>query len=288
MSETVASSPLPIVASTAALRALIAPWRAAGQTVGLVPTMGALHPGHISLITLAKAHADRVVASVFVNPTQFGPNEDFSRYPRDPAGDARLLAAGGCDALYLPDAAGMYPPGFATTVTVTGLTDGLCGAWRPGHFAGVATVVAKLLIQAGADCAVFGEKDFQQLQVIRRLTADLDIPTRILGAPTLRDPDGLAMSSRNRYLSAAQRAVALALPRSLQAVAAAVRAGGDPATAAEDGRAALLAAGFDSVDYLAVVAEATMAPPTGLDDGPLRVVAAARLGGTRLIDNLPV
>lgn len=286
------TAPLATVAAPADLRLLIAGWRAAGETVGLVPTMGALHPGHISLITAAKAAADRVVASVFVNPTQFGPNEDFGRYPRDPAGDAAMLAAAGCDALYLPDAAAIYPAGFATTVSVAGLTDGLCGAWRPGHFAGVATVVAKLLIQAGADCAVFGEKDFQQLQVIRRLAADLDIPTRILGAPTVRDPDGLAMSSRNRYLTDAQRATALALPRALQTVAAAVRADGAIETALDQGRAALIAAGVDSIDYLAVVAEATLAPPAGpvaaAADGPLRALGAVRLGATRLIDNLAI
>ncbi|MBP7649736.1 MAG: pantoate--beta-alanine ligase, partial [Phenylobacterium sp.] len=200
--------PLPIVRTVADLRSQVAAWRKAGETVGMVPTMGALHAGHLSLVTLAKTKAVRVVASVFVNPTQFAPHEDFDAYPRDEAKDAGLLESAGCDLLFAPSVAEMYAPGFSTTVTVSGVSEPLDGAARPGHFAGVATVVSKLLLQCGPDIAVFGEKDYQQLQVIKRLVADLDIPVEVIGAPTARAEDGLALSSRNAYLTPAEREAA--------------------------------------------------------------------------------
>jgi len=195
---------LPIVRTVAALRAHLAIWRERKQTIALVPTMGALHEGHLSLIRMARAQADKVVASVFVNPTQFGVGEDFDRYPRDEAADARLLAAEHCDLMYAPTAADMYPAGFSTSIAVAGVSEGMDGDFRPNHFAGVATVVAKLLIQAGPDVAIFGEKDYQQLAVIKRLAKDLDLSVEILGAPTARANDGLALSSRNAYLSGAE------------------------------------------------------------------------------------
>ena len=190
------------------LRAQVAKWRQAGETVALVPTMGALHAGHLSLIGVAKGHAERVVASIFVNPSQFGPKEDFKRYPRDEAGDVKKLAEAGVDLVFIPSTDEMYPAGFATKVSLPSLTDDLCGAARPNHFEGVATVVTKLLLQCAPDVAVFGEKDFQQLLVIKRLVRDLNIPVEIVGAPIVREEDGLALSSRNGYLSAAERKTA--------------------------------------------------------------------------------
>lgn len=270
-----------------ALRAQVRAWRAAGEGVALVPTMGALHEGHLSLVRQAQAGSRRVVVSIFVNPTQFGPNEDFSRYPRVLAADLALLAEVGADAAFLPDVATMYPPGFATTVTVAGLTEVLCGPVRPGHFAGVATVVTKLLLQALPDRAVFGEKDFQQLQVIRRAVRDLDIPVAIEGAPTLRESDGLALSSRNRYLSAEERRAAPTMHAVLQRVAEAVRGGAETAPALAEGRATLAAAGFAPVQYLSVNDAESLAPLERVA-GPARVLAAACLGRTRLIDNVAV
>jgi pantoate--beta-alanine ligase len=260
-----------------------------GQRIALVPTMGALHEGHLSLIRLAKSRADRVVASLFVNPAQFAPDEDFSAYPRDEARDSALLARAGCDLLYAPELPVMYPPGFATMVNVGGLTACLEGEVRPGHFAGVATIVAKLLIQAAPDLAVFGEKDFQQLQVIRRLTRDLDLPVEIVGAPITRDADGLALSSRNAYLNPEERRIAAALSRVLSDVARAI-AGGEMIAAAEAaGGAALLSAGFARVDYLE-----TRHPETlerlgpGRLTVPARILCAAHLGRTRLLDNVTI
>ncbi len=286
---------LPIVRTVAELRAAVAGFRLgrvapgsiAPSRVALVPTMGALHAGHLALIAAARAAgATHVVASIFVNPTQFGPHEDFDRYPRDEAADAAALTAAGTDLLFAPDVAAIYPPGFATTVSVGGLSTVLDGAARPGHFDGVATVVAKLLIAAGPDLAVFGEKDWQQLAVIRRLVADLALPVRIVGAPILRDGDGLALSSRNAYLSADERTRALALPRALARARAAIVAGEPVAATLAAAAAALVAAGFDAPDYVALV-DAGLAPVTALT-GPARLLAAARIGRTRLIDNLAV
>jgi pantoate--beta-alanine ligase len=283
-----AEQSLPILRTVAELRAAVRRWRSAGERVALVPTMGALHAGHLSLLELARARCRRTVVSLFVNPTQFGPHEDLSAYPRDEAGDAAKLALAGADLLYAPPVAEMYPKGFATQVTVSGLTDHLCGPHRPGHFEGVATVVAKLLLQSMADAAVFGEKDWQQLQVIRRLARDLDIPVEILGAPVVREPDGLAMSSRNAYLSPAERRIAGALPRVLTDLSQAVAAG-EPCRAAEEHAVRrLLEAGFSSVDYVTVADAETLAPIERIGERPLRAFAAVRLGRTRLIDNLAV
>lgn len=277
------------IRTVAALRGAVERWRGGGETVALVPTMGALHEGHLSLVRLAHRHATRVVATIFVNPTQFAPSEDLAAYPRDEAADAAMLAGAGCDLLYAPGVAEMYPPGFATEVRVTGLTDVLCGAARPGHFDGVAQVVTKYLNQAQADLAVFGEKDWQQLAVIRRLAADLDIPTRILGAPVARVADGLALSSRNRYLTETERAAAPALYTAISGAAAAIASGGDAAAAVAQARNAIRAAGFASVDYVEAREAATLAPVDRHDPArPARVFAAARLGAARLIDNVPV
>jgi len=280
---------LPIVRTVAELRAQVGAWRTAGDRVGFVPTMGALHEGHLSLVRLAKAKAKRAVVSIFVNPTQFGPNEDFAAYPRNEARDAGLLADVGCDLIYAPTAAEMYPSGFATTVTVAGVSEPLDGAARPGHFAGVATVVAKLLLQCGADVAVFGEKDYQQLQVIRRLVADLDIDVEILGGPIARAPDGLALSSRNAYLSDAERPIAAELHRALTDAVEALRAGRPVAEVEAQAVARLLAAGFARVDYVEARGPADLARlGPGPIQPPARVLAAAVLGKTRLIDNLAV
>lgn len=278
---------LTILRRIAELRDAVASWRSVGESVGLAPTMGAVHEGHQALVRAAKLDCRRAVATIFVNPTQFGPSEDFKRYPRDEAADAALLAAAGADLLFAPDLAEIYPEGFATTVAVGGLTRHLCGPHRPGHFEGVATVVTKLLLMAGAARAYFGEKDFQQLQVIRRLATDLNIPTEIVGVPTVREADGLALSSRNRYLGPEARQIAAALPRLLQDLAARLAGGAAPAATLEAGRKALRAAGFDKLDYLELADEATLAPLAKLDR-PARLFAAAWLGKTRLIDNWPV
>lgn len=276
-----------IVRTVADLRARVRYWRDQGLTVALVPTMGALHAGHASLVTAALDLADRVVASIFVNPTQFGVNEDFDRYPRREAEDARTLAESGCHLLYAPAVAEMYPDGFATKVQVAGVSEGLCGAVRPGHFEGVSTVVAKLLLQAQPHLALFGEKDWQQLAVIRRMVRDLDLPVEVVGVPTLREADGLALSSRNAYLSPAERAIAPALHAVLLRVAAGLRRGETAGALCRQGTEDLLAAGFLSVDYLEVRDGQTLAPLDRLER-PARVLVAARLGGARLIDNLAV
>jgi len=280
-------SSLPIVRTVADLRAQVGAWRREGLRIGFVPTMGALHDGHLSLVRLAGTKADRVVASVFVNPTQFGPNEDFDAYPRDEARDAGLLARAGCALMFAPSVGEMYPPGASTTVTVAGVSEPLDGQARPGHFAGVATVVTKLLNQCQPDVAVFGEKDFQQLAVIRRLVRDLDIPVEIVGGPTARAEDGLALSSRNAYLTEAERPVAAKLNAALREVLAKVRAG-EPVEAAEQAAvAALLAAGFRKVDYVEARVPDTLARlGPGPATGPVRVLGAAHLGRTRLIDNI--
>jgi pantoate--beta-alanine ligase len=278
-----------IVRTVEDLRARVAAWRREGLKVGLVPTLGALHEGHLSLVRRALEDADRVVASVFVNPTQFAPGEDFEAYPRDEARDGDLLASAGCALLYAPSPAVMYPPGFSTSVKVWNVSEPLEGERRPTHFAGVATVVAKLLIQAQPDVAVFGEKDYQQLQVIRRMAIDLDLPARIVGAPTIRADDGLALSSRNAYLTAEQRPVAGILNRVMEALAEQAAAG-EPLEPAEQAAAdVLLEAGFDKVDYIEVRHADDLSPlrPT-IGDAPARVLAAAWLGKTRLIDNIAV
>lgn len=270
----------------AALRRCVGDWRAAGERIVLVPTMGALHAGHLALLAEARRIGRRTVASIFVNPTQFGPNEDFSRYPRDLEADLALLGQADADAAWTPEVDIMYPPGFATRIEVAGLSEGLCGPFRPGHFAGVATVVTKLLNQVRPDVALFGEKDFQQLRVIQQAVADLDLAVEIRGVPTLRETDGLAMSSRNRYLSHEERAIAPKLHAVLSEIAAASRNGTPVAGRIAAGRAALEVAGF-RVQYLAVCDARTLAPVERVD-GPARVLAAAFLGRTRLIDNLAV
>lgn len=280
------SSPLLVARTVAELRTHVAEWKAAGHRIGLVPTMGALHEGHLSLVGLALEAAGRVVVSIFVNPTQFGPSEDFDAYPRDLDRDSEMLRAAGAHLVFAPSAQEMYPQGFSTTITVAGVAEPLDGAARPGHFAGVATVVAKLLVQCGPDIAVFGEKDYQQLQVIRRLVRDLDIPVDVLAGPTARAEDGLALSSRNTYLSAEERAVAPLLNVVLRAAVGRLR-GGEPVSAVEaDAVAALLAAGFGKVDYVEVrdaIDLARLGP--GAARKPARILAAAHLGRTRLIDN---
>jgi pantoate--beta-alanine ligase len=280
---------LPVARTVADLRAQVAAWRAAGERIALVPTMGALHEGHLSLVRLARQRAERVVASLFVNPTQFAPHEDFAAYPRDEARDAALLAAEGCDLLYAPTADEIYPEGFATTVTVAEVSAPMDGRSRPQHFAGVATVVSKLLNQCAPDVAVFGEKDYQQLMVIRRLARDLDMPVEILGAPTVRAEDGLALSSRNAYLSRNQRGIAGQLNEIIRGAAEAVRSGEPIAAVVTQGLAALAEAGFTSVDYLEVRGADDLAClGSGPATAPARVFVAARLGKTRLIDNWPV
>ena len=269
------------------LRAAVGAFRQAGQSVALVPTMGALHAGHMALVEEARRRADRVVASIFVNPTQFGPGEDLAAYPRKETADAAMLEAAGCALLWLPPVEAMYSPGFATTVSVSGVTEGLDGAARPGHFDGVATVVTKLFNQVRPDLALFGEKDWQQLAVIRRMVADLDMALKIVGVPTQREEDGLALSSRNAYLSPEERDAARALPRALGEAARTIAAGGDVPAALAKAVATLEKAGFGPIDYLTLHDGETLAPVSALDR-PARLLAAARLGKTRLIDNLPV
>ncbi|MBX3511069.1 MAG: pantoate--beta-alanine ligase [Hyphomonadaceae bacterium] len=280
------SSPLPIVRDVAGLRAVVRDWRRAGARVGLTPTMGALHAGHLSLVRAAKERCGKVVASLFVNPRQFGPNEDFDRYPRDEAGDAALLAGAGCDLLYAPDRTAMYPAGFATSVTVADVSAPLEGEMRPHFFGGVATVVAKLLLQTMPDAAFFGEKDYQQLLVIQQMARDLDMPIAIIGCPTLREQDGLAMSSRNAYLNAEERRIAGRLNHILHDAIKAFR-NGDPLVGVESEAARhLVAAGFSKVDYVAIRDAETLAAPAA--GRACRILAAAWLGKTRLIDNMAV
>lgn len=269
------------------LRRCVRGWRGEGLSVGLIPTMGALHAGHIALARRSIDTRDRTVATLFVNPKQFGEGEDLDSYPRDEASDAAKLAAAGVDLLFAPTPEEMYPDGFATGVRVAGLGDLLEGRHRPGFFDGVATVVSKLLNQAGADTAFFGEKDYQQLHVIKRMVRDLDIPTMIEGVPTVREDDGLALSSRNVYLTPEERAAAPVLYQTLLTVAERVR-GGEPLAAMESwGCQQLLAAGFSAVDYLSVHDAETLAPHTD-PARPGRVLAAAQLGRARLIDNVAV
>jgi pantoate--beta-alanine ligase len=306
-----------IVRSIPELRRAIAAWRREGLAVALVPTMGALHAGHLALLRRAKREADRTLVSIFVNPTQFAPNEDLGRYPRDEAGDLAKLAAGGCDLVWAPTVADMYPEGFATRIVPVGTALGLEAATRPHFFGGVATVCCKLFNAATPDVAVFGEKDYQQLCVIRQMVRDLDLPLTILAEPTVREAEGLALSSRNAYLTAAERAIAPALHRILADAASkaveVVRGSGTPAAKrprpvplvpdprladaapqlpaldgiCEEAAHALLGAGFAKVDYLAVREAETLKVVSAKTERPLRVLAAAWLGGTRLIDNVP-
>ena len=273
--------------TVADLRKHIALWRKGEVRVGLVPTMGALHQGHMALVEAARAECDRIVASIFVNPKQFAPTEDLGSYPRREAADLEMLRSAEVDLVFFPAVDEMYPPDFATLVRVSGLTEGLCGAHRSGHFDGVTTVVTKLLIQALPDIAYFGEKDYQQLTVVRRLARDLDIPVRIAGVPTVREPDGLALSSRNVYLSAEERRIAPNLARVLRSIAAVLAQ--DPNAVAQEiahGSAALQQAGF-AVEYLEI-REAESLAVTSEVTASSRVFAAVRLGTTRLIDNMPI
>jgi pantoate--beta-alanine ligase len=255
--------------------------------LALVPTMGALHAGHMALIADARTHADSVAASIFVNPAQFGEGEDFGRYPRQEEQDARLLEEAGCDILWLPSVPDMYPAGFATTVSVADIAQRWEGEARPGHFNGVATVVAKLLLSVRPNVALFGEKDFQQLAVIRRMVCDLGLGVEIVGVPTVREPDGLALSSRNGYLSAEQRQQALALPRAMEIARKAIRSGIPVAQVLDEAQASLRGAGFGRIDYFALVDAATLEPLDRLR-GDMRLLAAAVIGTTRLIDNMAV
>jgi pantoate--beta-alanine ligase len=282
------TAPLPVADTVVALRRRIAALRREGARIALVPTMGALHEGHISLVNAARRRRCRVVASIFVNPAQFAPTEDFSAYPRTFDADCRMLAEAGCDLVFAPRPAEVYPDGFCTTVSLGGPAKaGLEDSFRPFHFDGVATVVAKLFTMARPDIAIFGEKDYQQLQVVTRMANDLDLDVAVIGAPTVREADGLAMSSRNRYLSAEERALAARVPQALEAAIAAMRAGIAPERACADAAAALTAAGF-AVDYVAVRHAATLAPVASLAEGPARILVAAKIGVTRLIDNMAV
>lgn len=279
---------LAVFETVAAMRAAVAGWHEAGEKVALVPTMGALHEGHIALVKLAQQHARRVVVSIFVNPTQFAPHEDFKKYPRTFDTDRALLEAVEADAIFFPQVEEMYPPGFATRVLLLGpAAVGLDDRFRPTHFEGVATVCCKLFTQSRADYAVFGEKDYQQLKVVTRMAADLDLGIEIVPAPTHREPDGLAMSSRNRYLTPEERALAPLLHRVMQDLAARIRNEDPLFQAVSEAQTEIITAGFE-LDYLEARHAQTLAPVTGLADGPIRLLVAARLGGTRLIDNIAV
>ena len=280
-------SPVARLTDLPALRAQVGAWRVAEESVALVPTMGALHIGHLALVEAAKKHADRVVVSIFVNPTQFGPNEDFNRYPRPIERDLDKLRSAGADAAWLPNVEAMYPQGFGTTVHVSGPSKGLDGDFRPGHFDGVATVVSKLLLQVMPDVALFGEKDYQQLCVIKRLAADLDIRVRIVGVPTVREEDGLALSSRNVYLSPEERGIAPQLHLVLQVAAKELVEGAEVAPTLSKAVASLLHIGFRKVDYLELRDEDTLEPQVVYQE-PARLLVAAHLGTTRLIDNISI
>lgn len=277
-----------IITTLADLRACVARWRAAGETIALVPTMGALHAGHISLVREAQKQAQRVVVSIFVNPAQFAPHEDFSRYPRTFEADVKKLSDAGVDAVWSPDVETMYPGGFCTSVSLAGpAVAGLEDRFRPTHFGGVATVVAKLHIQVAPDIAIYGEKDFQQLAVIRQMTRDLNQPVEVLGAPTMRELDGLAMSSRNVYLSAEQRKRAPLLHRTMQACAQRIRAGEPMAHVMDDGRDIIRNGGFE-LDYLELRDAIDLGLADAVSGRELRMLVAARIGATRLIDNIAV
>jgi pantoate--beta-alanine ligase len=277
-----------VVRTVQDVRRAVAAWRKAGDTIALVPTMGALHDGHLTLVRAAEAKAKRVVVSIFVNPTQFAPTEDLARYPRDEAGDLARLAGVAADLVWSPEPAEMYPPGFATSIEPKGAALGLEGEFRPHHFGGVATVCCKLFGQVTPDFALFGEKDFQQLAVIRQMVRDLDLPLRIVGVPTVREADGLALSSRNRYLSPEQRAVAPALNAALRGLAERVASGGRVASAVKSAITSVERAGFTKIDYIAVRDAETLGEWKPSSGRPGRILAAVWLGQTRLIDNIAV
>jgi pantoate--beta-alanine ligase len=276
-----------IVRTVADLRAIVVGWRREGMKVAVVPTMGALHEGHLSLVRTALAQAHRVIVTLFVNPKQFNNAADLAAYPRTELEDADKLAPIGAHFLYAPNTEEIYPDGFGTTVSVSGVSEGLCGAFRPGHFDGVATVVAKLFLQTAADLAFFGEKDFQQLHVVRRMARDLDIPITIVGCPTVRETDGLALSSRNIRLSSAERKAAPWLASTLLEAAKLLSSGASVDQTLLQARAAILAAGYAQVEYLEMRAEETLEPLQSLDR-PARLIVAAWLGEIRLIDNVKV
>jgi pantoate--beta-alanine ligase len=277
-----------IIRDLVGLRSALRGIRAGGRRIALAPTMGALHAGHMALVAEGRRLADVVVASIFVNPRQFGPGEDLARYPRRERADTNLLEEGGCDIVWIPDVETMYPPGFATTVSIAGVSDVLDGAARPGHFDGVATVLTKLFNQIAPDVALFGEKDWQQLAVVRRLVADIDLPVEIVGVPIVRDDHGIALSSRNAYLSEKELVAARALPRALGEAAAAIRRGDPAGNAIAAARARLDDAGFHGIDYVSLRDAETLEDVDGLADRPLRLLAAAHLGQARLIDNLAI
>ena len=287
MTEPEVSYSLTVLRTVAELRAATQPHRDEGKLVGLVPTMGALHEGHLALVDRAGRECALVIASLFVNPTQFGEGEDFDAYPRDEAEDIAKFDAHGVDFVYAPDAAEMYPEGFATTVTVSGITEGLCGATRPGHFDGVTTVVSRLFEHSAPDVAYFGEKDYQQYKVVQRMVEQLGLDIRVVGITTVRERDGLALSSRNVYLNPGQRRAAPAMYGTMFALAGRLHDGIDIAAQCAWGAQALLDAGFDSVDYFEICDADTLTRATG-NAANLRILAAARLGKTRLIDNMPV
>ena len=277
-----------IIRDFPALDDALADWAGNGDDIALVPTMGALHEGHLKLVERARELADRVVVSIFVNPLQFNDPSDLDRYPRQEESDLAKLESAGCDLVWLPTGADLYPDGFATTVSVAGISKRWEGEYRPGHFDGVATVVAKLLISVVPNVALFGEKDFQQLAVIRRMTQDLGLGTRIVGVPTVRNENGLALSSRNALLSESERARAVYLPEALNEAAEAIRSGESVGAALDAARSRLTNRGFSQVDYVALVDAATLEPLSERGNGEARLIAAATIGTTRLIDNLAV
>ncbi len=277
-----------IINHLAPLRDKIAELRSEGRSIALVPTMGALHQGHIELVKSAQKLADIVVTSIFVNPTQFGEGEDLDAYPRTLESDAEMVAAEGGQLIWAPPASEVYTPGFSTSVRVNGLSDEYCGTARPGHFEGVALIVTKLFNQVRPDHAFFGEKDWQQLAVIKRLAIDLDFTTQVHGVPIVRDDDGLAMSSRNRYMTKEQRAAAVALPQALQQARDDIRGGVDVERAIATARKRLVEAGYNDADYLALVDAVSLKQIGQTIDTPMRLIAAAMIGKSRLLDNLAV